>query len=104
MPFLTDEFERVLPIITVSLAATLAVNLIYLSYDPAWFKSFGQIVVAAVSLAAAIQMYRVFPFDFAAYEFNWTAVARGVLILAMVGTGIGILVEGGKLARRAASP
>jgi hypothetical protein len=93
VPFLTDEFGQVLWFINVSLLATILVNFVYLVYDPAWFKSLCQIGLGAISLVVSIRMYQVFPFDFSAYQFNWTLTARIVMIAAIVGVALGIVVE-----------
>jgi hypothetical protein len=98
LAFLTDDFEQVLPIINASLLASIVVNLVHLGYDAAWFKSVTEIALAAIALAAAVRMFQVFPFDFSAYEFNWTTVTRVVLILAMAGMVIAIIAESAKLA------
>ncbi len=98
LPFLTDNFERVIPIINVSLGAGILVNLLYLFADPAWFKSLTQIGLLGISMAVTVRLYQVFPFDFSAYEFNWETTGRVLLILAMVGVGIGIIAEFVKLA------
>ncbi|MDH3261409.1 MAG: hypothetical protein OEM81_05340 [Acidimicrobiia bacterium] len=100
LSFLTDDFERVIPIITVSLGASIFVNLVYLFYDPGWFKSLSQIGLLGISMAATVRIYQVFPFDFSAFEFNWTTATRVVLILAMVGVGIGVVAELVKLGAR----
>jgi hypothetical protein len=97
LTFLTDEVDRVLPIVRVSLAAGLAANLLYLFFDPPWFKSLTQIGLSAIALAVAVRTYRVFPFDFSAYEFNWAATTRTVLIITMVALGLAILAEVVKL-------
>ncbi len=99
LPFLTGDFDRVVPIITVSLGAAILANLAYIAYDAGWFRSLTQIGLLLISLAATIRLYQVFPFDFAAYEFNWTAVGKGVLILAMVGVVVGMITEAVKLAQ-----
>lgn len=91
--FLTDEFADVLPLITVSFVAGIVVNLAYVWYDDPWFKSVGEIVNGAISLAVAIDMYAVFPFDFSSYATDWSWLARLVLIVAIVGTSIGVVVE-----------
>jgi uncharacterized membrane protein YagU involved in acid resistance len=103
VPFLTDEFGQVLWLINISLLATILVNLVYLVYDPAWFKSVCQIGLGAISLAVSIRMYQVFPFDFSAYQFNWTMTARIVMIAAIVGVALGIVVEIVKLGAGLAS-
>ncbi len=99
LPWLTAEWDDVLPIISVSLLASILANLIYVAYDAPWFKSLTQAIVAGIALAATIQLFRVFPFDFSAYEFNWEFVTKGVLILAMVGTTIGLIAEAAKFIR-----
>jgi hypothetical protein len=101
LPFLTDDFARVLWLIDISLLATVAVNLAHIWYDPVWFKSLGQIGLGSISMLVAIRMFQVFPFDFSVYEFDWERVARFVMVLSMVGIGIGIVVEAVKLARGA---
>lgn len=99
LPFLTDDFARVLWLIDISLLATIAVNLAHLWYDPAWFRSLGQVGLGSISMLVANRMFQVFPFDFSAYQFDWERTARLVIVLTMVGIGIGIVVEVVKLAR-----
>ena len=98
-PFLTNDFERVLPILNVSLGAAIAVNLIYLGFDAAWFKSLTQIGLLAISLVVTVRLYQVFPFDFSAYDFGWKSVAEWALILAIVAVGIGVAAELIRLAK-----
>jgi hypothetical protein len=99
LPFLTDDFGRVLWLIDISLVATIVVNFIYLAYDRSWFRSLGQIGLNLISLAVAVRMYQVFPFDFSASAFDWTQIARVVIIFTILGTAIGAIVEGLKLVR-----
>ncbi|MDH5371489.1 MAG: hypothetical protein OEX97_00950 [Acidimicrobiia bacterium] len=97
LPFLTEEFEDVVPLITLSLAAAIVANLIYVVFDPKWFKSLTQIGLAGISMAATVRLYRVFPFDFSAYDFGWEPIARGILIIAIVGIAISVVAEAVKL-------
>jgi hypothetical protein len=97
LSFLTDDFERALPIINVSLGASILVNLVYLIYDAGWFKSLSQIGLLGISLAATIRLYQVFPFDFGV-ESGWTTFTRVGLILVIVGAAAGIVAETAKLA------
>ena len=98
IPFLTGDFTRVLWIIDISLLATIVVNLAYLRYDPAWFKSMCQICLGGISMLVSTRMLQVFPFDFTSYQFDWEPVARFVMILAVIAVGIGVVVEVVKLA------
>jgi hypothetical protein len=97
--WLTDDFEEVLPLLNLSLTATILVNVIYLAYDAEWFKSACELGLLAVSLAVTIRMYQVFPFDFSAYDANWDTLARLVLVFAMVGVAIAMIVQLVKLVR-----
>lgn len=98
-PFLTSDFSRLVGFISLSLGLTIAANFAYLAYDPAWFKSLTQICLLLVSLAVTIRVYQVFPFDFSSYDFDWLTMTRWILIIAMVGTCIGMLTEVAKVLR-----
>lgn len=100
LPFLTEEFVSILWLVNLSLVASVVVNVFYLAYDPAWFRSVGQIGVSAIGLVAAVRMWQVFPFDFSAYVFTWTAVIRLLLVLAIFGSVVAIVIELVRLARR----
>jgi hypothetical protein len=93
LSFLTGELDQVIPMISVSLLVGIAVNAAFLWYDVAWFKSIGQIVSLGVSLAATVRVYQVFPFDFSGHGFDWDLLVRIGLVVAIVGTAAGILVE-----------
>ncbi len=100
-PFLTQEFKEVLPLQNISLAATIIFNAGYLFYDPAWFTSLLGIVTNSLGLAVVIRYLSVFPFDFSSPDyssFNWTVLARVLLIIGLVGCIIGIIAEALKFA------
>lgn len=97
LTFLTDAVDEILPLLRISLAASLAVNLLYVVFDPPWFKSLTQVGLSGIALAVVVKTYRVFPFDFSAYEFNWATTTRVVLIVTMVALGLAILAEAVKL-------
>jgi len=99
LPFLTEDFGQVLWLIDISLLATIVINLIYVAYDQAWFRSLGQIGLNLISLVVAVRMYQVFPFDFSGSTFDWTQVARVVIIVTILGTVVGAIAEAWKLAR-----
>ena len=98
-PWLTADFEQVLPAISRSLIASILANAAYLLYDKDWFKALTQIVVLVISLQATIAILRVFPFDFSAYQFDFDVVARVILVVAIIGIFIAIISEVVKLVR-----
>jgi len=93
LPFLTASFVEVLWLINLTLIAGVATNLAYVAYEPAWFTSVGKLVVTAIGLAAAVSLFRVFPFGFMAYTFEWAVVVRVLLVLAVIGSIVAILIE-----------
>ena len=97
LSWLTEDFETLLPIINLSLAASIVVNLAYITYDSKWFKALCEIGLATISLLVAIRTWRVFPFDFSAYSFNWEGVTRAILGFAIFGLSVALLVNVVKL-------
>jgi hypothetical protein len=104
LPFLTDEFADVVPWISFSLIASIVANIIYQVDDSQIVKSVGQIGVNLISLWVTYTVLTVFPFDFSGYQFDWEIVTRVVLIFAIVGAGIGALVETIKLVSTLSGP
>ena len=92
-PFLTEGFVDVVWLINLSLLAGVAVNAVYLFFDPAWFTSIGQIGVSVIGLVASLRALTVFPFDFSAYAFDWALVARVLLYIGVFGSIVSIIVE-----------
>ena len=101
VPFLTSATTQVLGLVNLSLAVGLAVNLVYLAYDPPWLKSLGDLLPAGIGMAVAIRLWQVFPFAFQG-SWAWCATAvRVLLIVAVAGCGISILVQAVSLGRLA---
>lgn len=93
LAFLTGRFTDVSRLVNVSLVVSAAVNAVYLWFDPAWFKSLAQVGVSVIGLVVALRTLQVFPFDFTAYAFNWAVLVRVLLVVGVVGSVIGIVVE-----------
>ncbi len=92
LPFiLAEQFPRVLTAVDLSLGATMVANVIFLAYDPPWFRRIGQAALSLLSLNAMFAMYRVFPFDFGSAGANQTI--RSLMVLGMIAAGIGAVVE-----------
>ncbi len=93
IPVLTDDFDRVLPAINLSLAVTIVVNVLRFAYDAPWFTRVTEIISLAFSIAAALRLYRIFPLDFDQHSVVWESLIRLVLIVAIVGSAIAIVVQ-----------
>ena len=97
-PLLTPDFERWLPIVTASLIAAIVGNIILIIYDGYLFRQAIHIAIELFSIAAAISLLVIFPFDFSVLPGNdltnlLTPIITVVLILVSVGIGIGIIVR-----------
>jgi hypothetical protein len=91
--FLTAQYEEVLPIITLSLVASICASVAFVLYDPPWFTSLANAVTAAIGFVALVGTYQVFPFDFSIYERDLSVLARVLLLVAMGGAAIGFIVQ-----------
>ena len=96
-PWLTQEFEEVLPLINASILATMLFTTVYLFYDGPAFRQLGDLVSLAISIAAAARTLSVYPFDFSAYSFNWDLATKAILILALFGMTVAFIVNVVKL-------
>jgi hypothetical protein len=84
-PFLTPAFEDLLPLIDLSLGAAIALNVLWVGRDPAWFRHLGQVGLNVLSAAVSVRAWLLFPFDFSGYAFPWDTVARVTIVLSVVG-------------------
>ena len=99
MPFVTDNAAGVIALVNLSVVASAVANVVYTANDTRRLKAVGEATTAAISLAAVIAVWRVFPFAFDSDPFNWALLTRFVLILAIAGTAISIVVAVFALAR-----
>ncbi len=97
-PFLTGDFDRWLPLAMSALIAGIVGYIMLMIYDRYFFRQAVHIVIDIISLASAISLLVIFPFDFSVMPGNdlsglLNPVVTVVLILIAVGIGIGILVR-----------
>lgn len=104
VPFLTAEFDRVLPLVNLSLAVSIGVNVVRLLYARAWFVTLTDLVATGFGLPALIQTWRVFPFEFDRDGFPWDQGVRVILVVAIAGSAIAMVVGLVKLIRLALPP
>jgi hypothetical protein len=101
LPFLTSDTPRLLPLVNASLLVSLLANLVYAGADAPWIKALGDLLTTTVGLAALGRIWDVFPFSFDDTGFPWEQLTRVVLVVAIVGSAIGILVALVSLVRSA---
>lgn len=104
VPFLTEDFTRVLGLVNLSLLTGLAANLLYVLYDHRWFRDLGGIVTTGAGLVAVVQLLRVFPFAFGDSAVDWDAVTWWLLALGVAGSVIGLAVQVVTLVRHLVAP
>ncbi|WP_166849193.1 hypothetical protein [Isoptericola sp. BMS4] len=91
-PFLTPDTRDVLPAVDAAIVVGLVANLVYLLADPPRLRALGDVVTTAVGLVAVVAVWRTFPFTFPGQTFDWALLVRVLLVVAVVGSVIGIVV------------
>jgi hypothetical protein len=93
VPFLTPRTTEVLGLFNLSLAAGIAVNVVYLLADPPWVRAIGEFVSLAIGLSVVVRLWTVYPFNYSAMTFDGDLLTRLVLVLAIGGSIIGLIVQ-----------
>jgi hypothetical protein len=93
LPFLTADMSRVLDLINASLIAGIIVNLVCVVIHARTLVALGNLVVIGVGVAAMLRLWEVFPFDFGTGWSGWPVLVRVLLVLGIVGSAIGAVVE-----------
>jgi len=93
LPFLTNDFDRVVPWIRASLSLSIVFNLAFLFWDPGWLTHAAEALASLVNLFVGLKMLQVFPFDFSGQEFNWEGVARGFLLFSLFAATVAIPIH-----------
>jgi hypothetical protein len=91
VPFITERFVTVLPALEASLGATMIANVLFLAFDPHWFRALAQVGLNILTLYVLYMLYQVFPVDFGVDTLNW--LARLGLVATAVAVIIGTVVE-----------
>ena len=108
LPWLTDEFEKLLPVINLALGVNIVLAFVYMAYDEPPVKAATQIMVNLIAIVVLVRTLQIYPFDFSAYDFpidisafdlTWDLVARLVIGLAILGTAVAVVTEAIKLSR-----
>lgn len=89
VPFLTDRTVLVIGAVNASIISRAAADLVNIVLDLPRVRALGDIVSIGFGLAAIVQVWQVFPLDVIGTA--WETVARVLLVIGFVGSGIGIL-------------
>lgn len=92
VPYLTRSFaDTPLFVLNISIIATLAANMIFLVFDPAWFTALTRAVLNVISIIFLYVFLTVFPLN----VFNESTIfwIKVVLALGIAGTAIAFFVE-----------
>ncbi len=89
VPFLTADTTLVLGIVNLSLWVSVAAELSYVVTRSVPWRALGDAVTTGVGLAALVRIWQVFPFDLGS---GWELAVRVLLVVAVVGSLIGVAV------------
>ena len=89
--FLTEDFERCLWYIELAIYVTIAGNVLFIIFDPKWFRHFLQAAINAANALSTIMIYVIFPFAVENAKWAWW-LKLGILLIFII-TVISILVE-----------
>lgn len=93
VPFLTSDTRQVLGLVNASIVWSVLANLAYLVNDRPRVKAVGDALGTTVGVAAMLRVWQVFPFDFGDSSFDWALLLRVLLVVGIVGSMIGIVVN-----------
>jgi hypothetical protein len=90
VPFLTDDVLLVLPLLVFSMLVGIAINALLIVRDPAWLRSLGDALNAAIAIAVGARVWQVFPFDF---PDPWPLMTRILIVVVIAGSAIGLVAS-----------
>ena len=97
--FLTDQFDDVLPLITVSFVYGMATNALFVLYDRKWFKALVDVGGSVIAFLVTLRLFQVYPFDFSDYAVDWSWLVTTLLIIGLVATAIAALAQSVRVVR-----
>lgn len=95
LPFLTGDFEELVPIAVFSLIVGIVLYGAYLFFDPPWFRIVGDTINSAIAFVVILRTNQVFPFEFEGGF--WAGATRAILIFLLVVTALGTVANIAKL-------
>jgi len=100
IPFITENFYKVLPYMNWSIGASIVVNILYIFFDQKFIRLGTVPVLNILSLLSVFMLFKIFPFDFKSVGMGiLNQVGKILLGLVVVGVVISIVVDWYKLIR-----
>ncbi|PIS14249.1 hypothetical protein COT64_03675 [Candidatus Shapirobacteria bacterium CG09_land_8_20_14_0_10_39_12] len=91
---IAKNFNLCLPMVNLFLSAKIIGSLLIFLNDSVRFRSVVSMFLNLLGLVTAYILYKIFPFNLPAIaSFNGGVLVRAVLFLAMIGTGVAVIVE-----------
>lgn len=91
--FLTEDFNQLLSVLNLSIAANILANMFFIVHDNDRFISLIKILLNILGVFVMYTALRVFPFDFSAAASWGNTLAKVLLGLGMFGSGVAVVVE-----------
>lgn len=89
IPFLTEDTALVLPVVNLSLWASVVLEVLSFVLRSAPLRAAGEAVTTAIALVASVRIWQVFPFDLGT---SWAFAVRVLLVVAIVGSAVAVVV------------
>lgn len=89
--FITNALNEILWIINIAIIVTIIGNIMFLIFNPEWFRHIIKIIMNIFAFTAVYSIYSVFPFNFSSFLIDWSVTIA--LIFIMVGIVIATIVE-----------
>jgi hypothetical protein len=93
VPFITAEAVDVIFLVNLSLIVGIVVNSLNAVFDRRWLRAAGELASSGVALVMLIQVWRVFPFEFADPAVDWALILRVVIAFAIGGCIASMIVQ-----------
>ncbi|MCZ3367390.1 MULTISPECIES: hypothetical protein [Methanobacterium] len=89
--FITNAFNEVLWVINLAIMATIIGNIMFLIFNPEWFRHIIKMILNIFAFTAIYSIYSVFPFNFSSFLIDWSVTIA--LIFIMVGIAVATIIE-----------
>ena len=80
--FITNALNEILWIINIAITATIIGNIMFLIFNPEWFRHILKIILNIFAFTAVYSIYSIFPFNFSSFLVDWSVTIALIFIMA----------------------